>query len=54
LIWGKEDTSQPFKGNERIRAVLDCEFFGVEEAGHLPHCDKPALVNDRIIKFLNE
>jgi len=22
--------------------------------GDMPHCDKPALVNNRIIKFLNE
>lgn len=54
LIWGKEDDKVPFAGNERIREMLDCKFLSVEEAGHLPHCEKPELVNNSIINFLND
>jgi len=34
LIWGKEDADVPFKGNTRIRAVMDCELLAIEGAGH--------------------
>lgn len=54
LLWGKEDEKVPFSGNSRIRSVLECEFHGVEETGHLPHYEKPDLVNTKIIKFLHD
>ena len=54
LIWGEKDKDSPYVGNERIRAVLECEFLGIEKAGHLVHCEKPELVNERIIGFLNK
>ena len=54
LIWGKEDQTVPFEGNKRIRAVVKTEFLSVDEAGHLPHYEKPVLVNTRIVSFLND
>lgn len=54
LIWGKEDITFPYEGNERIRAVLNCEFLGVDNAGHLVHCVEPELVNQRIVDFLKK
>ena len=54
LIWGKQDQAGPFSGNERIRAVRDTEFVAVDDAGHLPHYEKPELVNARILGFLDE
>ena len=53
LIWGKQDQVAPFSDNERIRAVLDTEFVAVDDAGHLPHYEKPELVNARILSFLD-
>jgi pimeloyl-ACP methyl ester carboxylesterase len=54
LIWGEYDKTTPFTGNERIRAVVECEFLHIEESGHLPHIEHPDLVNARIFCFLNE
>lgn len=54
MIWGKEDKTFPYDGNERVRAVLDCEFLGVDDAGHLPHCVEAEFVNQRIIDFLEK
>jgi pimeloyl-ACP methyl ester carboxylesterase len=54
LIWGEEDATIPYVENERIREVVECKFLKVENAGHLPHYEKPELVNARIIEFLNE
>ena len=54
LIWGEDDITTPYRGSERIREVVECEFLSVKEAGHLPHLEHPGLVNSRIISFLEE
>ena len=54
LIWGEDDKTIPFEGNQRIREVVECEFLGVEDAGHLPHIEYPELIHSRIIHFLND
>lgn len=54
LIWGEEDIKVPYFGNERIREILDCKFLSVTEAGHLPHYERPVIVNKGIIDFLND
>ena len=54
LIWGREDTSVPFYFSDSIRKAVQVEFFPVDDAGHLPHLEKPGLVNQKIISFLRE
>lgn len=54
LLWGTEDEKVPFDGNARIRSVLECEFWGIEETGHIPHYENPDPVNQRIIQFLHD
>jgi len=54
LIWGEDDKTIPFEGNQRIREVIECEFIGVEDAGHVPHLEYPELIHSRIINFLND
>ena len=54
LIWGREDTSVPFHFSDSIRKAVQVEFFPVDDAGHLPHLEKPGLVNQKIISFLRE
>lgn len=54
LIWGEDDITTPYRGSERIRGVVECEFLSVKEAGHLPHLEHPDLVNSRIISFLDD
>ena len=54
LIWGKEDQTVPFRFSDSIRARLQVEFLPVEDAGHLPHLERPGLVNPRIADFLEK
>jgi pimeloyl-ACP methyl ester carboxylesterase len=52
LIWGREDETVPFHFSDSIRKRLPVDFFPVDDARHLPHLEKPALVNQKIISFL--
>lgn len=54
LIWGKEDVTVPFHFSDSIRKLVPVDFFPVEDARHLPHLEKPALVNLKIISFLEQ
>lgn len=54
LIWGKEDLTVPFRFSDSIRKRVSVDFFPVEDARHLPHLEKPQLVNQKIISFLKE
>lgn len=54
LIWGREDRSVPISNSKKvIEAVQHLEFFPIDEAGHLPHYERPALVNAKLIEFLS-
>ncbi len=53
LIWGKHDVTLPYEGNKEIREVLNCEFLTVEKAAHVPHYERPEIVNPALIHFLN-
>ena len=52
IIWGKEDKTLPFASSERLLKVLDAEFLPVEKAGHIPHYERPNIINPKIISFL--
>ncbi len=53
LIWGVEDQTVPFANSEALRARIgEHEFLAVPEAGHLPHLERPELVEPRLIGFL--
>lgn len=52
LIWGEHDRTTPIADAGPLRDVLDAEFFPVPEAGHLPHYERPELVNPKLIEFL--
>jgi pimeloyl-ACP methyl ester carboxylesterase len=54
LIWGKEDRTIPFHFSDSIRRIVQVDFLPVDDARHLPHLEKPALVNQKIISFLKE
>ena len=54
LIWGKEDKTSSFNFSDSLRKILSVEFFPVDDARHLPHLEKPAMVNQKIISFLQE
>ena len=54
LIWGREDSTVPFIFSDSLRNILDVHFFPVDDAGHLPFIEQPAIVNRQIISFLKE
>lgn len=55
LVWGVEDRLIPFeKSQDVVKAMPKIRFFPVEGAGHLPHYEKPELVNPLLIEFLKD
>jgi pimeloyl-ACP methyl ester carboxylesterase len=54
LIWGKEDQTVPFHFSDSVRKAVGGDFFPVDDTRHLPHLERPALVNHKIITFLKE
>lgn len=54
LIWGKEDPTVPVRYNETFRKLVpNTEFHLIEQAGHIPHYEKPETINPILIEFLN-
>jgi pimeloyl-ACP methyl ester carboxylesterase len=55
LIWGDEDRLIPFELSRRVLKVLPgIQFHPIEGAGHLPHYEKPDVVNPLLIGFLKD
>jgi len=54
MLWGRQDTTLPIIQSEGIlRAVPQIGFHIIENAGHVPHYEKPETVNPILLKFLN-
>ena len=55
LIWGKNDTTVPFKNSaEILKAIPHAEFHPIENCGHIPHYEKPEIVNKVLMEFLSK
>lgn len=53
LIWGREDRTVPFALSDRARDLLpNAVFHPIEDVGHVPHLEKPDLVNALLVDFL--
>lgn len=53
LVWGKHDQTVPYHYNDTFRQLVPrASFHAVEEAGHIPHYERPEVVNPLIIDFL--
>jgi pimeloyl-ACP methyl ester carboxylesterase len=53
LFWGKEDKTVPFEDSHTLRnAIPHAEFHAIENCGHLPHYEKPEVVNPILLEFL--
>lgn len=53
LFWGRQDRTVPFDHSEAIRqAIPHAEFHVVENCGHIPHYEKPEVVNPILLEFL--
>ncbi len=53
LIWGRYDTTVPFyQHNLLCEAMPKAEFHAIENCGHIPHYEKPGIVNPILLQFL--
>lgn len=53
LVWGKQDTVLPIGGAERVRnAVPRTQFVAFDNAGHLPHVERPEIFEPLLLDFL--
>jgi pimeloyl-ACP methyl ester carboxylesterase len=54
LFWGRQDRTIPFSHSELLRTAMpQVEFHPVENCGHIPHHEKPDVVNPILLRFLN-
>ena len=53
LIWGREDQVIPLATSMAVKAAIPhVEFHTIDEAGHVPHMERPDVVNPLLIEFL--
>lgn len=53
LIWGRKGRVVPFELSEKVRELIPhVEFHAIDEAGHVPHYERPEVVNPLLVKFL--
>lgn len=54
LFWGKNDATVPFEDSRIILdAIPHTEFNAIENCGHIPHYEKPEIVNPILREFLS-
>ncbi|MBN2389673.1 MAG: alpha/beta hydrolase [Anaerolineae bacterium] len=52
LIWGRNDKTVPFPISEKVRAAIPrAEFHPIDGTGHIPHYEKPEIVNPLLTTF---
>jgi len=55
LLWGREDRTIPFAYSHYVvDAIPQVQFHPIEEAGHIPHYERPEVVNPLLIEFLRK
>ncbi len=53
LLWGRNDQTLPFAQSRPILELIPrVEFHAIEDCGHIPHYERPAIVNPILIRFL--
>lgn len=53
LFWGRHDHTVPFRHSELLRAAMpQVEFHPIDNCGHIPHHEKPEVVNPILLRFL--
>jgi pimeloyl-ACP methyl ester carboxylesterase len=55
LFWGTDDKTVPFEhSNIIIKAIPHIEFHAIDQCGHIPHYEKPEVVNPILLEFLSK
>lgn len=54
LFWGINDKTVPFEYSRSVmQAMPHAEFHAIENCGHIPHYEKPEVVNPILLDFLS-
>jgi pimeloyl-ACP methyl ester carboxylesterase len=54
IFWGENDTTTPFNDHPLILDALPhAEFHPVKDCSHIPHYEKPEIVNPILLEFLS-
>jgi pimeloyl-ACP methyl ester carboxylesterase len=55
LFWGVDDATVPFESSKLIlKAMPHAEFHAIKNRGHIPHYEKPEIVNPILREFLSK
>ncbi len=55
LFWGRQDKTVPFEHSQSVRqAIPHAKFHVIENCGHIPHYEKPEIVNPILLEFLSK
>ena len=55
IVWGRDDRSVPFAVSDEVRKAMPrAEFRPIDDAGHIPQYEKPAVVAPIIAGFLRD
>ncbi len=55
LFWGQTDAAVPFEHSQVLCEVIpNVEFHMIENCGHIPHYEKPEIVNPFLLDFLRK
>lgn len=55
LLWGRNDHTVPLEHSQALRAAISkVEFQIIENCGHIPHYEKPEVVNPILLDFLRQ
>ncbi len=55
LFWGKEDKTVPFENSGLLmKALPHAEFHAIENCGHIPHYERPEIINPILLEFLSK
>ena len=53
LVWGEQDQTVPYALSAAVREALGPhQFLAVADAGHLPHLERPEIVEPALLEFL--
>lgn len=55
LFWGQNDPTVPFEHSNDLCAMIPhLQFHLIENCGHLPHYERPEVVNPLLLEFLRK
>lgn len=53
LAWGKKDQIVPYSTHEKVlNAIPHATFVSLDEAGHVPHYERPEIITPPLLEFL--